>query len=539
MKSKKVKTKAMTLAICVMLLVTMSGMVSGETLESVTTMGQAVPVPTPLQELEHSYVTTDTFTSFNIDVGGKFRSGSAVTPDSKTVYVMICDSPTTIAVIDATIDQFTKTIDLSSVSPGMLSGGVVVGSKLYAVGDSKVVIMDTSTEQIVNSIPQSFSGGHVHGRASASPTKDRVYTVSACACTMLAIDTSTDQLIGSADIGNENTGIGVSLSGDKIYISDQINGHLTIVDANDFSIIAVKSFITGTGIQPYYSTNVAVGQDGLVYVGYTDSNSKFCVAILDSDGNLIDTIITTRWSEGLEISKDGKYLITGSGNIIDVNTKTVIADVSTGSGSYQVDVSPDGLRAYVTNYNSNYVTVIEGFEPPILPDLVITEKWLCWPDNCTICYNVTNIGNEVAHVCHHTTLYVDGTAVAHDHVPVELAPGESYTGCFNGYVWTYTPPSDNITVCADNNETVDELDETNNCLTNIWMCGDVNCDGKVTMSDVRKVFNRYLDPNYPLDLPWAADVNCDGKVSMSDVRKVFNRYLDPGYELNCCCEGVG
>ncbi|MEA3357610.1 MAG: PA14 domain-containing protein, partial [Patescibacteria group bacterium] len=45
------------------------------------------------------------------------------------------------------------------------------------------------------------------------------------------------------------------------------------------------------------------------------------------------------------------------------------------------------------------------------------------------------------------------------------------------------------------------------------MCGDVNCDGKVTMSDVRKVFNRYLDPSYPLDLPWAADVNCDGKVS--------------------------
>ncbi|NQE53827.1 hypothetical protein C5S29_09560, partial [ANME-1 cluster archaeon GoMg3.2] len=51
-----------------------------------------------------------------------------------------------------------------------------------------------------------------------------------------------------------------------------------------------------------------------------------------------------------------------------------------------------------------------------------------------------------------------------------------------------------------------ELDKTNNCLTNIWMCGDVNCDGKVTMSDVRNV---------------------------------FNRYFDPGYELNCCCGGGG
>jgi len=70
-------------------------------------------------------------------------------------------------------------------------------------------------------------------------------------------------------------------------------------------------------------------------------------------------------------------------------------------------------------------------------ELVITGKWLCVPDNCTICYNVTNIGNGTAHA-----------------------------------------------------------------LTNIWRCGDVNCDGEVTMSDVRKV---------------------------------FNRYLDPGYELNCCC----
>ena len=184
------------------------------------------------------------------------------------------------------------------------------------------------------------------------------------------------------------------------------------------------------------------------------------------------------------------------------------------------------------------VTVIHltGGIPPNKPDLAITEKWVCWPDNCTICYNVTNIGDGTAPACHNTTLYVDGVEVAHDHVPVDLAHGESYIGCFDGYDWGYTPPSDNITICADNNETLDELDENNNCLTNIWMCGDVNCDGGVTMSDVRKVFNRYLDPNYPLDQPWAADVNCDSKVTMSDVRKVFNRYLDPGYGLNCCCE---
>jgi len=63
---------------------------------------------------------------------------------------------------------------------------------------------------------------------------------------------------------------------------------------------------------------------------------------------------------------------------------------------------------------------------------------------------------------HSTALYVDGVAVAYDHVPEDLALGESYTGCFADYSWKYTPPSDNITVCADNNESLDELDEDNN-----------------------------------------------------------------------------
>ena len=101
--------------------------------------------------------------------------------------------------------------------------------------------------------------------------------------------------------------------------------------------------------------------------------------------------------------------------------------------------------------------------------------------------------------------------------------------------YTLEVSTEGTTTVLAENVTISEIPEEPYIFeSNNRMCGDVNCDGKVTMSDVRKVFNRYLDPNYPLDLPWAADVNCDGKVTMSDVRKVFNRYLDPGYELNCC-----
>ena len=174
---------------------------------------------------------------------------------------------------------------------------------------------------------------------------------------------------------------------------------------------------------------------------------------------------------------------------------------------------------------------------PEKPDLIIAEKWVNWPEchdpwiNCTICYNVTNTGNGTAPAGHNTSLYVDGVGVAHDHVPVNLAPGENYTGCFDSYNWIYTPPSDNITVCADNDNTIAESNETNNCAINTWMCGDVNDDGTVNVLDVLGVYRRALDPNYPLTVPWAADVNGDGTINVLDVLGVYRRALDPNYQL--------
>jgi hypothetical protein len=217
----------------------------------------------------------------------------------------------------------------------------------------------------------------------------------------------------------------------------------------------------------------------------------------------------------------------GDGNVTNT-TEEVINHSYSLAGDYIVNLKVtdnDGA----TNISMARITVSS------MPDLEITAKWLCWPDNCTICYNVTNTGNGTAPACHNTALYVDDVEVAHDPVPVDLAPGESYTGCFGGYVWTYTPPSDNVTVCADNNETVDELDEDNNCLTNIWMCGDVTGDGRVRTSDGRRIF-RHLTFGVTIDNLWAADVTGDGRVRTSDGRRIF-RHLTFGDPLNCNCSG--
>jgi hypothetical protein len=209
---------------------------------------------------------------------------------------------------------------------------------------------------------------------------------------------------------------------------------------------------------------------------------------------------------------------------------TITVDIDTtglSEGSHTCDITIN------SNGGTGTFTVRVNIVPK--PDLIITEKWLCWPDNCTICYNVTNTGDGTAPACHNTTLYVDGVAVAHDHVPVDLAPGESYTGCFNGYTWAYTLPSDEIRVCADNNESLVELDEDNNCLTNIWMCGDVRKDGYVTAWDVA-VLNSYVAGIGELEVEqkWAGDVRTDGYITAWDVAVLNSKVAGIG-AISCMC----
>ena len=91
-------------------------------------------------------------------------------------------------------------------------------------------------------------------------------------------------------------------------------------------------------------------------------------------------------------------------------------------------------------------------------------------------YTIRNRGNITAPAGHDVGLYIDGAPdpVESIEVAVELEPGEIYNGSFNV---TLNGMDDEITICADINDEVEELIEENNCTTNIWpvpVKGDLN-----------------------------------------------------------------
>ena len=66
------------------------------------------------------------------------------------------------------------------------------------------------------------------------------------------------------------------------------------------------------------------------------------------------------------------------------------------------------------------------------------------------------------------------------------------------------------------------------------VCGDVNCNGEVDVSDIAHLSGYLSHPNHSICSKWAADVNCDHLINESDLNELGYFVGLPGYELNCC-----
>ena len=195
-------------------------------------------------------------------------------------------------------------------------------------------------------------------------------------------------------------------------------------------------------------------------------------------------------------------------------------------------------RVFFGNDNGTLYALGNG-----IPDLKVTKAYVNWTENagcdCTICYEISNVGDGLAPAGHNTSLFVNNTEEELSYVNEEIAPGFSSTRCFSQ---TYTPVSV-IGLYADCNDSVDESDESNwyvdwlSGLTNSsWECGNVDNIGAVTIFDAFAVYNRAMFTNRQLH-EWAADVanHPPADINLFDAFAVYNRAMFGG-SLDCWCD---
>src|SRR5436190_20606216 len=153
------------------------------------------------------------------------------------------------------------------------------------------------------------------------------------------IDPSTNKVVGVINGIEVNHGAAVAPDGSRIYVSDEADSTLDIVDGKSLKVIR-KVKLSG------HPNNIAVGKDGKrVYVGIIQAPGGVDVIDTVAMTNL-KTLPTKGSIHNAYVTPDGKYVVAGS-----IAGKTVnVFDAATDATAWTLDMGL-GVRPMTFSWN--------------------------------------------------------------------------------------------------------------------------------------------------------------------------------------------
>jgi YVTN family beta-propeller protein/VCBS repeat-containing protein len=244
-------------------------------------------------------------------------SVNAVDPDGNPLTYIVTGHPTSGSLTGNAAGQFTYT---PTIAARMLAGT----STIYADFDSFTV---------------SVSDGQ-----TSTPVTINVAVLPA----VLSAPT------GTAAVGANP--MGVAVSDTKIYVANQASNTVSVLDRTNPAATAVTIAVVASPI------GIALGPTGSnrAYVAGTNG-----VSVINTVTNqVVGTVaLAGGQSYGIAVSPNGQRLyVTMSGThqvaVINANTYTLASTVAVGTTPTAITLNDDGTRAYVANYSSNTVSIL-------------------------------------------------------------------------------------------------------------------------------------------------------------------------------------
>ncbi|WP_410507714.1 PGF-pre-PGF domain-containing protein [Methanosarcina hadiensis] len=278
---------------------------------------------------------------------------------------------------DSSIDQnpahtysksgaYTVNLTASNVNGSVSKLGTinVLQPSLYAyitnMGSKNVSVIDTSTNLVIATI----NVGHYPLGVVVNPDGTKAYVANMDG-TVSIIDTSTNNVIGTMEVGNYPYGIAVSPDGAKVYVANYGSNNVSIIDTTNNTVIATVP----VGATPL---GVAVSPDGKkVYIANYRSDN---ISVIDTATNdITGTVSVGNFPVGIAVNPDGTKVyvaninpfgsemnyerMIGTVSVINTTTNNVTATVKIGESPSGIAVNPTGTKVYVANYGSNNVSV--------------------------------------------------------------------------------------------------------------------------------------------------------------------------------------
>jgi YVTN family beta-propeller protein len=215
-----------------------------------------------------------------------------------------------------------------------------------------VSVIDTSTNIVVATV----NVGGWPTTAAVNPAGTRVYVSDRYSSFVSVIDTSTNTVIATVnDVGNQLIGVAVNPAGTRVYVTAYYGSKLAVIDTSTNAV--VKKIDVGD-----VSHGVAVNPAGTrVYVANWVSSS---VSVIDtSTDTVVATVNVGGGPNGVAVNPAGTQVYVtnwfGWVSVIDANTNTVVKVVNVETAPTGIAINPAGTRVYVANRYGSVVSVID------------------------------------------------------------------------------------------------------------------------------------------------------------------------------------
>ncbi|MGB9941091.1 PKD domain-containing protein [Methanosarcina sp.] len=181
--------------------------------------------------------------------------------------------------------------------------------------------------------------------------------------TVSVIDTATNTVTDTVNVGYGPQGVAVTPDGTKVYVTNPGNGY-QYPDSTVSVIDTATNTVTKTVSVGVHPIRVAVTPDGTkVYV--TNSESSGTVSVINTATNTVTaTVPVGAYPMGLAVTPDGTKVyvaVTGINavSVIDTETNTVTATINDEVGPAEVVVNPEGTKVYVAHPSKDLISVID------------------------------------------------------------------------------------------------------------------------------------------------------------------------------------
>ena len=188
----------------------------------------------------------------------------------------------------------------------------------------------------------------------AEPTH-RLFVTNEADDTVTVIDSRTNEVVKTINIGDRPRGIGFSPDHSHVYVAIGNENAIAVVDTNSLEI--VKKIPAGSDPEAF-----AVHSDGTIYLSNEDEG--LATALDPETGEILAEIEVGIEPEGVGISPDGKQVLvtsesTNMVHIISAAEKKVVQNVLVGARPREVAFSPDGKYFWVTSEVAGEVAKVD------------------------------------------------------------------------------------------------------------------------------------------------------------------------------------